>query len=271
MTWFRGAAISASLDTTLKSVVAYGENGAGKSSFVDAVEFLMSGGKIRHLAHEYSGKRQEKGIINTHTPEGENAKIAVSVAGGAQVTAEIEHNGKYTCSGIEAMDGWDYGRMILRQNEVADFIHGTKGAKYSALLPLFGLYPLELAAQNVRQLAKEIERQFEISSIRDLLIQIEPNRKRIFGGDDDAQILAKVDALHAKYASDKAGTVDSETRCEEVNAAVENRIERSTAEHRRYLAIQSAAEVDLKADIESVQAANAKLAGAVEPMIQRVT
>ena len=67
--------MSASLDTALKSVVAYGENGAGKSSFVDAVEFLMSGGKIRHLAHEYSGKHQEKGIINTHTYETPNIGI----------------------------------------------------------------------------------------------------------------------------------------------------------------------------------------------------
>ena len=133
MAWFRGAAMSASLDTALKSVVAYGENGAGKSSFVDVVEFLMSGGKIRHLAHEYSGKRQEKGIINTHTPRGEKAKLAVSVAGGAQVRAEIEQNGKYSCSGIDAVSGWDYGRTILRQDEVAAFIHGTKGDKTASV------------------------------------------------------------------------------------------------------------------------------------------
>ena len=94
MAWFRGAAVSASLDTASKSVVTYGENGAGKSSFVDAVEFLMSDGKIRHLAHEYSGRRQERGIINTHTPKAEKAKLAVSLAGGAEVKAEIEQNGK---------------------------------------------------------------------------------------------------------------------------------------------------------------------------------
>jgi predicted RNA-binding Zn-ribbon protein involved in translation (DUF1610 family) len=268
MAWFRGAAALASLDTASKSVVAYGENGAGKSSFVDAVEFLMSDGKIRHLAHEYSGRRQEKGVINTHIPRAEKAKLTVSLAGGAEVKAEIEQNGKYSCSGMEALKDWNYGRTVLRQDEVAAFIHGTKGDKYSALLPLFGLYPLELAAQNVRQLAKEIDRQFEITKARDLLNQVELNRKRIFGGDDDAQISAKVDALHAKYAPDKAVTVNSQTRCEEITVAVENRIARFNAEQKRYLTIQSAAAVDLKADIESVQAANAKLAGAVEPMIQ---
>ncbi|HXR05090.1 MAG TPA: hypothetical protein VN836_10330 [Verrucomicrobiae bacterium] len=133
MAWFRGAASPVSLDTALKSVVAYGENGAGKSSFVDAVEFLMSGGKIRHLAHEYSGRRQEKAIVNTHIPKGENAKLTISVASGARAAAEMEQNGKYSCSGVEAVSGWDYGRTILRQDEVAAFIHGTKGEKYSAL------------------------------------------------------------------------------------------------------------------------------------------
>jgi len=268
MAWFRGAAVSASLDTTSKSVVAYGENGAGKSSFVDAVEFLMSDGKIRHLAHEYSGRRQERGIINTHTPKAEKAKLAVSLADGAEVKAEIDQNGKYGCSGMEALKDWDYGRMVLRQDEVAAFIHGTKGDKYSALLPLFGLHPLELAARNVRQLAKETERQFEITTIRDSLNQVEANRKRIFDDDDDATILTKINALHAKHAPDKAAMVDSQTRCEEITAAVENRIARFNAEQRRHLVIQSAAAVDLKANIESVQAANAKLAGAVEPMIQ---
>ena len=83
-----------------------------------------------------------------------------------------------------------------------------------------------------------------------------------------AQILAKVVALHAKHAPDKVTTQDAQTRCDEIDVALENRIARFNAEQRRYLAIQSAATVNLKTDIECVQAANAKLADAVEPMIQ---
>lgn len=65
--WFRGAADAIELDTKSKSVVVYGENGTGKSCFVDAVEYLLHGGRIRHLAHEYSGKRQEKGVITNQS------------------------------------------------------------------------------------------------------------------------------------------------------------------------------------------------------------
>jgi AAA15 family ATPase/GTPase len=68
ITWFRGSADRIDLNTRSKSVVVYGENGSGKSSFVDAMEYALKSGRIGHLAHEYSGKHQEKSVINTHTP-----------------------------------------------------------------------------------------------------------------------------------------------------------------------------------------------------------
>ena len=49
-------------------MVVYGTNGSGKSSFVDAVEYVLNDGKIQHLSHEYSGRYQEKGLHNTHKP-----------------------------------------------------------------------------------------------------------------------------------------------------------------------------------------------------------
>jgi hypothetical protein len=268
MIWFRGAAASVTLDTALKSVVVYGENGAGKSSFVDAVEFVMSGGKVRHLAHEYSGKRQERGIINTHKPEGEKTKLTIAFDVGAQDVVEIESDGRCAFGGIKAMKDWDLGRTILRQDEVARFIHGTKGEKYSVLLPLFGLQELETAAQNIRQLAREIERQFEIGEIRNQLRLLEPNRKRVFGNDADDQIVAKIEALHAKHAPDKKATIDNLVRCDEIIAALETRIGQLNSEQRKYLTIKNAAEINLKENIDSVQAANTKLAGAVEPLIK---
>jgi chromosome segregation ATPase len=39
--WFRGAAEVVSLDPDSKSMVVYGENGSGKSSFVDAFEYAL--------------------------------------------------------------------------------------------------------------------------------------------------------------------------------------------------------------------------------------
>lgn len=156
LSWFRGAADPVSLEPGCKSMVVYGVNGSGKSSFVDALEYALNDGRISHLAHEYSGKRQEKAVPNTHVPEGRKPGLSITFADDSELRIEIQRDGTHRRSGGEAaaLGTWDYRRTVLRQDEVAAFIHDTKGGKYSALLPLLGLRSLEVAAENFRQLAK---------------------------------------------------------------------------------------------------------------------
>ena len=146
--WFRGAADAVTLEPNCKSLVGYGANGSGKSSFVDAVEYVLNHGRIRHLAHEYSGRHQEKGIPNTHKPKDRKTWLRIEFEDDSKLKVEISENGSSTSTGDDAisMDTWDYRRTILRQDEVAEFIHDTKGDKYSALLPLLGLEQMEVAA-----------------------------------------------------------------------------------------------------------------------------
>ena len=77
LAWFRGAADPVSLKPNCKSMVVYGANGSGKSSFVDAVEYILNDGKITHLTHEYAGKRQEKAIPNTHRPHDRKTDLRI--------------------------------------------------------------------------------------------------------------------------------------------------------------------------------------------------
>jgi len=113
--WFRGAADRVTLEPDCKSLVVYGANGSGKSSFVDAVEYVLSNGRIRHLAHEYSGKHQEKGIPNTHKPEDRKATLNIKFKDDSELRTEIRDNGSFTRTGAEvvAMDTWDYRRTVL--------------------------------------------------------------------------------------------------------------------------------------------------------------
>ena len=66
LAWFRGAAEPVALEPNGKSMVVYGENGTGKSSFIDAIEYGLKG-TIDHLKTEYSGTHQVRAIPNTHT------------------------------------------------------------------------------------------------------------------------------------------------------------------------------------------------------------
>ena len=144
LVWFRGAADPVALEPDGRSLVVYGQNGAGKSSFVDAIEYVVNKGKLGHLTHEYSGRNQEKGIPNTHTPADRSTEFSITFQDDAELKIKIARNGSHTQAGAKAvnMAGWDYRRTVLRQDEVAEFIRSSKGGKYSALLPLLGLHEL---------------------------------------------------------------------------------------------------------------------------------
>jgi predicted ATPase len=133
LSWFRGAANPVSLQLDCKSVVVYGMNGAGKSSFVDAVEFVLKDGKIGHLAHEYSGKRQENAIPNTHKPEGQAAELSIPFEDASELKLALQQSCSWTSPRSEtaAMRTWDYRRTVLI--EATSYTGGEKCAISSEL------------------------------------------------------------------------------------------------------------------------------------------
>lgn len=158
--WFRGFADEQHIGLGEKSIVVYGENGSGKSSFVDIVEYIIKSGEIQHLRHEYSGRRQEKGVINTHRPKDGETKLTIGFEDASTIEAEIATTGNCKISpDPNDLSTLESQRVILRQDEVADFIKGTKGEKYSSLLPLLGLGSLDTAIENLRKIEKEIKEQ----------------------------------------------------------------------------------------------------------------
>ncbi|MGA8616734.1 MAG: AAA family ATPase [Xanthobacteraceae bacterium] len=268
LAWFRGAADPVTLDAEGKSMGIYGCNGAGKSSFVDSIEYGIKGGKIGHLVSEYSGRNQERAIPNTHTPANCNTEFCITFKDDSELNVKIARNGTHTRAGADAigMQDWDYQRTVLRQDEVAEFIRSRKGEKYSALLPLFGLHELEVAAENLRQLTRSVEREARLPQKQGALSQITTKRKQVFGNDSDAAIEAKIDTLYRKYcqAGQASAALD---RCKELEAALVSRIGALTAENQRHFALQALAELDFPHAVKAVRDANAQLADSVEPLI----
>jgi len=269
MSWFRGAADAIALELNCKSMVVYGANGSGKSSFVDAVEYVLKSGRIEHLAHEYSGKHQEKALRNTHTPQGSRTQLKITFADDSAVATEITEGG--SAPGLaerqDEMRAWDYRRTVLRQDEVSSFVHDTKGGKYSALLPLIGLDHLEMAAENLRQLARTHAEQPGLQENRSKLKHVADRRQAVFGADSDAQIASKLEDLHGKYCPEGTMTKDSAPLCLELETALGARISASSAEQRLHIALRDAAVVDVKGCISAVRDASAKLAEQAEPLI----
>ncbi len=268
LAWFRGAADAVSLEAGGKSIVVYGANGSGKSSFVDAVEFALNDGRIGHFSHEYSGKKQEKGIPNTHKPADRTSELTIRLMDGSEYKAHIQESGSHSTPGSSpTIANWSYRRTVLRQNEVAEFIQDTKGDKYSALLPLLGLQQMEVAADNLRRIAKAVTDESSLQTTKASLKQAQADRAATFGTQDDAQVRHMVIDLHAKYCGSGPEVGDLSALCEQLEAELQARITSLSGDQARQLALLAISELDLKGKIVNIQTASMELAGVVEPLI----
>ena len=269
LAWFRGAAGAIALEPNAKSMVVYGENGSGKSSFVDAVEYVLNNGSIEHLRTEYSGTRQVNAIPNTHKPANIKPTLRFKFQDSSELKIEFNPNGSSRRSGGEgvAMGDWEYRQTVLRQDEVAKFIHNTKGEKYSALLPLFGLHKLEVAAENLRKLRRTVEDEAKAGEKKARLQQSINQRQATFADQSDEQIVEAIHELYERYCGGDRGEIDALSLCGKTKIAIDDRISQFSADDRRYVAVKEVAESNLKDTVEGVRAASVKLAESIDSNI----
>ena len=269
LAWFRGAADPVSLEPNCKSMVVYGENGSGKSSFVDAVEYVLNNGSIEHLRTEYSGTHQVKAIPNTHKPEGGKTTLRFKFNDDSDLKIDFNPNGSSKSSGAQgtAMGEWEYRQTVLRQNEVSEFIHDTKGRKYSALLPLFGLHKMEIAAENLRKLAKSVENEAKLNEGKIELKQVAIQREDTFGTQSYDHIVGIIDNLYAQYCKDGSTTSDSLSRCHELDIAIDNQIKGYSADNQKHFFLRAVAESSLQSNVQAVRASSVDLAELLDPQI----
>ena len=270
LSWFRGAASEALLTTNGRSVFAYGANGAGKSSFVDGVEVCLAAGKVAHLAHEYSGRHQEKGLINTHCPTGRPASVRVTVAEtGEGVTCTWTGSGAPKMTGLDKvpLNTWDYRRTALRQEEVAEFIRSTKAEKYSALLPLLGLQALETAAENLRRIAKETATLSKIDELRRTMEAVNIRRKAAFGDAAASVLIDTLRTLCKRYLPGQGMTGEMTTAIA-VMIAIDEQLSSLDAQSREAAALQEIARNKLQAFLQAVRDTAAEIAEVAEPLVK---
>lgn len=266
--WFRGAATEAMLDLVGKSAVIFGTNGAGKSSFVDGMEATLCAGKIGHLVHEYSGRNQEKGIVNIARPTGQQTRVEITLTDGSSESLTWQSSAPTRArQGATTVEHWDYRRTALRQEELSEFIRDTKRDKYSAILPLLGLSGLEAVADNLHKLVKVIESQADLSALRAKVGLAAERRKEVFGDQSSEQLLARLEALRLEYASAAQVTSRGQTAVD-VMSAIEAQIATLSADQRRAAAVGEIGSSDLQSRLSAVSEAAARIATVAEPLIK---
>ena len=269
LAWFRGSATPVALEPNGKSMVVYGENGSGKSSFVDAVEYVVNNNGIDHLKNEYSGSHLVNAIPNTHKSVSDKTTLKFQFRDDSQLNVEFRPNGSSKISGAEhiGMPNWQNKQTILRQDDVSRFIHATKGEKYSALLPLLGLTEMEFAAENLRKLTRHVEGESHIVENKTKLKQMEQRQIDTFGTQANEDMLQAVDILYLEYCSSDPTASDPISRCAELKTAINNRIQMYTATDRLQLLLRKVTETRLEDHVMAVRASGVQLASSMDSLI----
>lgn len=265
--WFRGAAADATLQLDGRSAVVYGPNGAGKSSYVDGVEALLSGGRVSHLSHEYAGRHQEKGLVNTARPTGQSTKVVVTlIDGSTEALSWTSGAPARERTGTTAMS-WEYRRTALRQEDLAGFISATKGEKYSAVVPLLGLSRLEIMADNLHKLVAAVERIGDLQKLRGQVLHADARRAEIFGDATGDQILARLEELRQAYVPHLPVESSVQTLVD-VLAAINAQSASSSADQRQAAAVAEIGNSDLGDRLAKVGESAAKVAEVAAPLIK---
>ncbi|MBI4337938.1 MAG: AAA family ATPase [Chloroflexi bacterium] len=134
-----------------KSLLLWGENGSGKSSLVDAIEFLFTG-KISHL----EGTRGLS--LERHAPHLELGAAAMEVQGTFDPGAIAVSRSLTSPPAIPPVlaSTWEtakFGNYVLRRSQLLTFIHADPADRFRAVGSLIGIEALdamELAIMRAR-------------------------------------------------------------------------------------------------------------------------
>jgi len=269
LSWFRGSAAEATLDCQGRSIAVYGANGAGKSCFVDAIEYVLSDGRVQHLAHEYSGRHQERAILNTHRPDGSEGRVSLSFSDGSGVAVAIAPNGSHSSSGDghSHLKNWDCRRTVLRQDEVSRFVHSTKGEKYSVLLPLLGLHHLEVTAENLRQLGTAVARRSGSQEAAALLRSAKSQIGRVYAKTPMVSAREAITALCQRHVAEPHD--HSADACASLaEKAITQRLADASEQQRTQVAVEQLGTLDVRQAIRAVRSASAALAQSADQLLR---
>ena len=131
-----------------ESIVVYGDNGTGKSTIADALEWYFTG-EIDFLSHEgrqhavrYVGGEPE-GVtsVEVHTNGSLGGKVMLPDERGAEIFQEIRRE-----------------TFLLRGRTLADFINKTKTEKWKALVEILGLDAIERLREDLQRARNDLRK-----------------------------------------------------------------------------------------------------------------
>ena len=139
-----------------QSLAVYGDNGTGKSTIADALEWFFTGG-IELLSHE----GRQHAIKNLGPAAGGETSVELVTSGGLGGKVVYPDERGPDAFGVASRE-----TFLLRGRTLADFINKTKTEKWKALAELLGLDAVELLRQDLQRARSDIKKQVKAAEER---------------------------------------------------------------------------------------------------------
>jgi hypothetical protein len=225
-----------------------------------AIEYAITG-KVDHLSHEYSGRNQEKGLLNTHKPKDATAQVSIAFLDNTSLTISLNSTGRAVRvgEGQKHVDSWSSGRMVLRQDEVAAFVKSSKGEKYSTLLPLLGLSHLETRAVNIHRVKAAVSRQSGLDAAQGALKAATRQMRDAWGDDTQGNAGVAFHTLCTQFVNEPHE--HSPKTCGDlIRRELQQRTRDAQGQQRMQDAVAELAGVDVKSAIKALRKSRDELA-----------
>jgi hypothetical protein len=153
----RGIRNTLPLDLNNRSILIFGDNGSGKSSISDSVEWFYSD-SIEHISSEEIEKRGKGAIRNIFIDPNDDAYIDIKFSDSSFDAIKSIDNSAKTYNSNETKDFKEYiensqaERLILRYSQLVEFIIATKKQKLDKLQEIIGFGEVG----NIRDLLRKI-------------------------------------------------------------------------------------------------------------------
>lgn len=141
-----------------KSLIIHGENGTGKSSIIDAIEFFFTG-KVSHLSRSFSTVRNQGKHVK-FLPE--DVKISLEMNPGSCLLERTINSAPSCPKPLE-----DYfklaenGKFILRRSQILEFINSTPAERYKFIGKIIDIEELEKIEKALKGAKDKIQKAFD--------------------------------------------------------------------------------------------------------------
>jgi energy-coupling factor transporter ATP-binding protein EcfA2 len=178
------------------SIAIYGDNGTGKSTIADALEWFFTG-EIELLSHE----GRQHAVRHVGSDEGGVTSVEVVTNGtlGGKVVFPDERQ-------PEAFQAIRQETFLLRGRTLADFINKTKTEKWKALVQILGLDAIESLREDLQKARNELRKESKAAEE-----QVRSLRASLASGEEDVThetVLSSLQEICGMLGVDPPGSLD---------------------------------------------------------------